>query len=139
MKVDLATRRFGFPDLGKGAQAIGFLLVIGLLVAMAIQPTRQLLQQKQRVSAMGADLERVQNVNDRLADRIRRLRDPDYSEQRAREQVGLVRPGEQPYVVLPPGDGGSPKKKTAPKHRAPAEAPHEDGGFRSFLHFLGLL
>ncbi|MCA1703153.1 MAG: septum formation initiator family protein [Actinobacteria bacterium] len=138
MKVDLASRRFRLPGLGKGAQVIGFLLVIGLLVAMAIQPTRQLLQQKQRVSAMNENLQRVQNVNDRLADRIRRLRDPDYIEQRAREQVGLVRPGEQPYVVLPPGDGGSRKGKAAPKHRTVAP-PQEDGALRSFLHFLGLL
>ncbi|MEA2460129.1 MAG: hypothetical protein QOH90_306 [Actinomycetota bacterium] len=138
MKADLSSSRFRLPDLGKGAQAIGFLLVIGLLVAMAIQPTRQLLQQKTRVSDMASDLHRVENVNERLADRIRRLRDPDYIEQRAREQVGLVRPNERTYVVLPPGDGGPAKKKASHKHRA-APAPEKDGALQSFLHFLGLL
>lgn len=139
MRAALARRRLPLPDLGQGAQIIAFLLVIGLLVAMAIQPTRQLLQQGQRVAAMSSDLEQVQGVNDRLADRIERLRDPDYIEQRAREQIGLVRPDERTYIVLPPGKGAESKKKSAhhkPVHR---EAPVEEGAFQSFLHFLGLL
>ena len=78
MKMDLARRRLQLPDLGKGAQIVALMLIVGLLVAMAIQPTRQLVQQRQRISDMGANLDRVHGVNERLADRIRRLRDPDY-------------------------------------------------------------
>jgi cell division protein FtsB len=137
MKMDLARRRFGFPDLGKGAQWIGIVLVLGLLVAMAIQPTRQLVQQKQRISDMATDLQHVENVNERLTDRIRRLRDPDYIEQRAREQVGLIRQGERTYVVIPPGTNAAEKKK-AHKTPRPAPAP-EPGGFTSFLQFLGII
>jgi cell division protein FtsB len=139
MKADLAGRRFHLPGLGQGAQVVGFLLVVGLLVAMAIQPTRQLLQQRERVSDMSHDLKHVQGVNERLADRIRRLRDPDYIEQRAREQVGLVRAGERTFVVLPPGKGaheGKDKHRVA--KRRPAAAP-EPGALESFLHFLGLI
>ena len=137
MKMDLARRRLQLPDLGKGAQIIALMLIVGLLVAMAIQPTRQLVQQRQRISDMASDLERVQGVNERLADRIRRLRDPDYIEQRAREQVGLIREGERTYVVIPPGTSTD-KKKHARK-KTPPEPVAEEGAFSSFLHFLGLL
>ena len=139
MKMDLARRRFHFPDLGKGAQVIALMLIVGLLVAMAIQPTRQLVEQKQRISEMSADLQHVHNVNERLTDRIDRLKDPDYIEQRAREQVGLIRQDERTYVVIPPGTkgDGAPKKKK-PERAAPA--PVEDrGALGSFLEFIGVL
>jgi cell division protein FtsB len=140
MRTAEIPRRFHLPNLGQGAQAIAFLLVVGLLVAMAIQPTRELLQQKQRVSSMTSDLRRVQNVNERLAERIKRLRDPDYIEQRAREQIGLVRPGERTYVVLPPGKGASAHKKKTSAHKAPQVPAGKGGGaLHSFLHFLGLI
>ena len=137
MKADLA-RRFQMPDLGKGAQVMALLLVVGLLVAMAIQPTRQLVEQRQRISDMASNLDHVENVNERLTDRIRRLRDPDYIEQRAREQVGLVHEGERTYVVIPPGTGEKPAKKKAVRKTAPAPAA-PDGALTSFLDFLGLL
>jgi hypothetical protein len=85
---------------------------------------------------MASDLDRVHGVNERLTDRIRRLRDPDYIEQRAREQVGLIRPDERTYVVLP--DPAESRKKSAHKKPAP-KALEEDGALSSFLHFLGLL
>jgi cell division protein FtsB len=138
MRAQAVKRRFSLPDLGQGAQIIAFLLVVGLLVAMAIQPTRQLLQQRQRVSTMNQDLKHVSGVNTRLADRIERLQDPDYIEQRAREQIGLVRPGEKTYIVLPPGDAAKKKKPAAHKH-VHKEEPAPEGGLQSFLHFLGVL
>ena len=48
-----------------------------------------------------AELRELRERNDALEDRAARLRDPREIEQLAREQYGLVRPGEEPYVVLP--------------------------------------
>ena len=139
MKADLARGRFHWPGLGQGAQIVALILVTGLLVAMAIQPTRQLLQQSERVSDMAGNLEHVERVNERLAERIERLKDPDYIEQRAREQIGLVRPNERTYVVVPPGKGESAGSKSGkPKHRRHVPPP-KPGALESFLHFLGLI
>lgn len=113
----------------------GVLLIAGLLGAMAIEPTRQLLAQRERVSGARADLQRTERANDRLAARIRRLNDPDYLEQRAREQMGLVYPGETSYVVMP-GE----KRAKAHRNERPVlvqterEAPFVEG----LLHFVGL-
>jgi hypothetical protein len=65
-------------------------LVLGLVGAMAIQPTRQLLEQRARIEGMAGDLSRIQALNHKLEARIARLQDPDYIEQEARDKVGLV-------------------------------------------------
>ena len=52
--------------LGRGPGIVAFLLVIGLLLAMAIEPARQLLAQRQRVDSMEADLGKIERLNDRL-------------------------------------------------------------------------
>lgn len=88
--------------LGIGPQLIALGLVLGLAGAMAIRPTKQLLEQRGRISQMSRELRRLDEANNGLGRYIRRLRDPDYIEQQAREEMGLVRPGETTYVVVPP-------------------------------------
>ena len=122
------------PSLGIGPQIVVLLLVLGLLGAMAIQPTRQLIEQRERIAGMSEDLEEIERSNRRLDARIERLNDPDFLEQRARD-LGLVRPGETAYVVMPPSklprtaESRSKKKLSA----APAQEPSFIGGFLSFL------
>ena len=112
-------------------------LVVGLASAMAIEPTRQLLEQRTRISDMSTELKMIERSNARLKNRVERLQDPDYLEQQAREQSGLVRPGETSVIVMPPADSGeSPDKKNP----APPSAPRdEDSGLLdSMLNFLGV-
>jgi hypothetical protein len=75
-----------------------------------------------------------------LKNRIHRLQDPDFVEQLARQQVGLVRPGEIPYVVMPPS-GEQLAKKKAKKERKEAAStpPPEPGAVEGFLRFVGFL
>ena len=114
MSTAAPTRR----RLGFGPQAVILLLILCLAGAMAIQPTRQLLEQRARMAEMSQDLRELRSSNKYLDKRIERLNDPDYLEQQAREQIGLVRPGEVTYRVMPPARGTranpSPKKDTAP-------------------------
>ncbi len=129
-------RRIRLPRLGVGPQIVAVLLVLGLFGAMAIEPTRQLMAQRERISGMAQELGKVERSNRRLEARIRRLRDPDFLEQRAREQVGLVRPGEVTYVVMPPTRGHA-----GPRRRARAEEPPpraEPGFFEGLVDFIGL-
>ncbi|MDQ3878841.1 MAG: septum formation initiator family protein, partial [Actinomycetota bacterium] len=83
---------------GKAPQIIAAVLLLGLLGAMAIKPTRDLLQQRSRVAGVARELALLQHSNNRLEQRIAKLKDPDYIDQLARRQIGLVRPGEVPYV-----------------------------------------
>ena len=124
--------------LGRGPGIVAFLLVVGLLFAMAIEPTRQLLAQRARVDAMETDLAKIERLNGQLATRIDRLKDPDYIEQQARAQAGLVRPGEIPYVVMPPSDGT--RSTASQKREKPAApSPPDPGVVESFLDFIGFL
>lgn len=115
-------------------QIIVLVLVVGLVGAMAIEPTRQLIAQRERIDAMAGEVERIEALNARLDRRIRRLKDPDFIEQRARAQVGLVRPGETTFVVMPPAKKSKPRRAEA---RTEAPAPSEPGALESFLGFVG--
>lgn len=129
-----ATAGFRIPKLGRAPQVIAFLLVLALLGAMAIEPTRQLLAQRDRISGMAAELRSAQAANARLEAQIARLKNDDYIEQRARGYLGLVRPGETAIVVMPP-TGGPAKRK--PRARKPAPPP-PPSFLESVLHFVGV-
>ena len=111
-------------------------LVIGLAGVMAIEPTRQLFQQRTRISDMDHELRLIEKSNDRLRNMVTRLQDPDYLEQLAREQSGLVRPGEKSIIVMPPAGAELSKDKEKP---VPVdEEPDKDSGILdSMLEFLG--
>jgi cell division protein FtsB len=80
--------------------ALVVLVLVGILF-VAVLPTRTLLQQRRDTKAATAELRELRERNEALEERAQRLRDPREIEQLAREQYGLVRPGEEPYVVLP--------------------------------------
>ena len=130
-------RRLRLPTFGVGAQVIALVLVLGLVSAMAIQPTRELLAQQHRITATARELHRTKQANDRLAERIARLQSPDFIEEQARAEIGLVRPGEIAYVVMPKA-GGKAHKRHHPRRRPHKAAPHDEGMIRGFLNFLGL-
>jgi cell division protein FtsB len=121
---------------GLGPQIVMFVLVLGLVGAMAIQPTRQLLEQRARIEGMAGDLGRIQSLNERLEARIARLQDPDYIEQEARDKVGLVMPGETTYVVMPPS-----RRQRGPENTRASTAARETpepGFIDGFFEFVGL-
>lgn len=124
------------PRFGVGPQVVMIVLVLGLVGAMAIQPTRQLLEQRARIEGMAGDLGRIQALNQKLETRIARLQDPDYIEQEARDKVGLVKPGETTYVVMPPSRRQRVPETTGASTGA-KEAP-EPGFIDGFLEFVGL-
>jgi cell division protein FtsB len=139
-----------FPSFGMGAQVIALLLVLGLVSAMAIQPTRELLAQEHRIAATARELHRTESANHRLDSRIARLRNPDFIEEQARAEIGLVRPGEIAYVVMPKAKnehkaheanrrqkGSSGKRAHAARSKL-RQAKRETGLIRGFLTFLGL-
>lgn len=123
------------PRLGPGPQIVIVVLIVGLFGALAIEPTRQLLQQRERLAGMSNDLQKVERSNERLEARIDRLKDPDFLEQRARG-LGLVREGETTYIVMPPSDSRRDARRKAAR-RAP-EPPPPPGLVERFFQFVGV-
>jgi cell division protein FtsB len=114
------------------------ILALGLAGAMAIQPTRQLFAQRDRISEMSNDLSSVSKSNRALNRRIDRLNDPDYLEQIARDN-GFARPGETVYNVVPPSrkEIKQKERRNARKHQPAAPEP-ESSFMERFMNFVGL-
>jgi cell division protein DivIC len=121
--------------LGVLPQVIALVLVLGLAGAMAIQPTRQLFAQRDRIAEMSDDLRSINQTNKAFNQRIERLNDPDYLEQIARDN-GFARPGETVYNVVPPSRKEV-KEKEKRKVAEPAPEP-EPGFMERFMNFVGL-
>ncbi len=123
------------PRLGPGPQVVVVVLIVGLFGALAIEPTRQLIQQRDRLAGMTQDLRSVERSNEKLEARIDRLKNPDFLEQRART-LGLVRSGETTYIVMPPGKAA--KKDRRRDARKVQAAPPEPGFLETFMQFIGV-
>ncbi len=75
-------------------------LVVGVLFVVVF-PTRSYLAQRASVHQAQQRLTAIDRENHRLARDARRLTTPAEVERLAREQYGLVRPGEKAYAILP--------------------------------------
>ena len=82
------------------APALVLAVVLAVLV-VGVFPTRTLWAQRSATAAAEEELATLRRDNRELEERMRRLRDPDEIERLAREKYGLVRPGEEPYVIIP--------------------------------------
>lgn len=74
---------------------------VGVLFA-GVFPTRTWLAQRAATASAQERVDVLQAQNRALADRARLLHDDAEIERLAREQYGLVRPGEVPFAILPP-------------------------------------
>ena len=136
MKAEIAPR-FGLPRISP--RGVVVILVLGLVGAMAIEPTRQLVQQRDRIAGVTGDLHAIHESNEALEDQIARLNDDDFIEQRARAQMGLVRPGETSIVVMPPSRQVLQEQRERRRSRKVVEVPAPRSFVESVLHFVGLL
>jgi len=69
---------------------------------LTIAPARQILKQRAEISQMELDLAAVKSENDSLRGETERLNTDAYIEQQARLRLGLIKPGEEPYMIVPP-------------------------------------
>jgi cell division protein FtsB len=85
--------------------------VLVLLLAMAtVVPLRQYFEQRSRIAELEAKVTALEHARADLADQMRRYRDPEYLERLARECLGMVRPGEIPFVSVPQGGEPAPPR-----------------------------
>ncbi len=98
--------------------------LIALLVAgglMLVGPTRTFLDGRERVQLLEAQLDALTAENEELASAASELHDPEAIELRAREHLGMIRPGEVPYAIVPPPVDRP--QIAPPREVAPPEAP----------------
>ncbi len=104
---------------------------------MAIQPTRQLFAQRDRISDMSGDLNSINESNRELNNRVDRLNDPDYLEQIARDS-GFARPGETVYNVVPPSRKEMKKQAKRKSSQSETVSEPEPSFMERFMNFVGL-
>ena len=89
---------------------IALLLLLAGVVALYVQPARSYVSTWRDSNAKHEQVRELQAEHDRLLERSRALREPRTVETEAR-RLGMVRPGERPYVVSglpePRGDADS--------------------------------
>ncbi len=79
-------------------------LVVALAMVTNVVPFRQLVEQRQQVAAAQARLAELERQNELLRGQVAALSTPLEIERIARERLGLVREGEEAYVVLEPAE-----------------------------------
>ncbi len=85
------------------------LAVVLCVLALALTvPLRQYVAQRGKVAQLRAKQQQAQARVDALEAQKRRLQDPAYVEQLARERLHFVRPGEVPYILLTPSPTPTP-------------------------------
>lgn len=75
-----------------------FVLILGLAV-MAVGPLQSYTMATDRVDELDTRRDRLETAVSQLEERRERLQDPEELEIIARSELGLVQPGEEPYVV----------------------------------------
>jgi cell division protein FtsB len=95
-------------------RGVGFAGILAIVIAVVIVgglagifPFRQILASDRAVELSERKLEALREENRRLEHQIAALQTPEEVERLAREEFGLVLPGEIGYVAVPtPGDDG---------------------------------
>ena len=84
---------------------IGTLIVV--LMLSALYPIRQYFSQKTQLKNLTAEEAQLAQRVEQLAELKSRLLTDDEIERIAREELGMVRPGEVAFAVVPGGESGS--------------------------------
>jgi cell division protein FtsB len=82
-------------------------LITAVLIA-AIFPVRTYLSERSQIADLTRQSIVLEHRNARLERQISRLHNPLYLEKLARECLGMVRPGEVSFVLVPKGGGPKP-------------------------------
>lgn len=78
------------------------ILVVGGLLATSVLPMRRYVDLRGRIAALEEQDRAMDRQAEILRDRKKDLRSPEEIERIARERLGMVRPGEVPFVIIGP-------------------------------------
>ena len=83
------------------ARAAVLAVVVVALLFYLLVPLKAYLAQRSSLDRLDHQVAQLQQHNARLEAQVRRLNDPRYVEQRARECLGMVKPGEVRFSIPP--------------------------------------
>jgi cell division protein FtsL len=89
------------PRVRFTARAAVLITLVLILAVMAVSPVRLYLDQRHQIDRLRQQTAALVKDNQSLQQQMDRLRDPAYLERMARECLGMVRPGETAFVVVP--------------------------------------
>jgi cell division protein FtsB len=99
---DGGRRAWGAASNGDRPMVVALMLVLALGATMLAGPTQRYLDSSSRVDDLEVKAAALEAENEKLRQRREDLTDEEYVELLAREQQGLVRPGEIAYTLVPP-------------------------------------
>ena len=99
---DGTRRAWGAARSGDRPMAMALLAVVAISATMLAGPTQRYLDSSDRVAGLETKAAALEAENEQLRQRKDDLTDDEYVELLAREQQGLIRPGEVPYTLVPP-------------------------------------
>lgn len=86
-------------SLTRPVKVILYAAVIGLLLASYVSPLQQILEDRDRISALRSDLATLGKENAAKERLTEELQTPEGVERAARERYGMMKPGEKVYIV----------------------------------------
>lgn len=106
----------GLGNLKVTPRAIILVVLILLLIGLNVRPIREIYRQARETRQLERQLGRLRSENEDLRTEVERLNTDAYIEQQARARLGLIKPGEKAYVIVPPRqEKPPPQKKPAAK------------------------
>jgi cell division protein FtsB len=116
-----------------GLLALAALLVV-VVTAVGIFPFRQIIADRRSVTLAQEQLLALRAENEHLGAQVAALQTDQEVERLAREQFGLVRPGETAYVVVSPQ--GEERAATTAEAEPTLDDPGEQPWWRDVWNFL---
>jgi cell division protein FtsB len=89
------------PSVRLNARAVALLLIALAVVLLAIAPLRGYLDERGELKDLQSQASILERQNQTLQTRIDQLSDAAFLERIARECLGMVKPGETAFVVVP--------------------------------------
>jgi cell division protein FtsB len=89
------------PAIRLNARAVALLFIALAVMLLAITPIRGYLEERGELKDLTDQATQLERQNAALQARIVQLSDPTFLERIARECLGMVRPGETAFVVVP--------------------------------------
>jgi cell division protein FtsB len=100
LPADEEARQRRLARLRRVGMRVGSFTLAAMLI-YAVFPVRTYLNQRAATDRARDQIEVLSRENDRLENRAEDLRDPETIEELARRDLGLVKPGEESYGLLP--------------------------------------
>jgi cell division protein FtsB len=82
-------------------RTLALVIVVGALLFAAMYPLRAYLNERSAITTLEQQVSDLRRTNADLDRRIAQVHDPQYIERLARECLGMIKPGEIPFVVVP--------------------------------------